>query len=199
MVFSGGDMWYALHSYEEDRIKFAFYLMLSNILICFRALRAPNGQSETVNQYWISRATSNLDSNAAKASECLSHILSYFPEVSRMQKYLKKLEALQRSCPTESHAQVKRLLLRNKVVMKICVDVEIGVNLIKGEMKARYPLAKFAYNLHKSIKSEDMQEFRFALSMFPNKIRPEFDSVLHEERKIVTLIKEKIIRQIPLT
>ena len=72
------------------------------------------------------------------------------------------------------------------------------MNLIKGEV-THSRLAKLAYNLHKSIKPPDLSEFKFALSMFPNKIRPESDSVLHGERKIVTLIKEQIIRQIPTT
>ena len=41
-----------------------------------------------------------------------------------------------------------------------------------------------------------MQGFKFALSMFPNKVRCENVHAI-DERRIVTLIKEEVIKEIP--
>ena len=38
MVSQGDDMKFALVSFNEEKIRYAFYLMLTNILVCFRTL-----------------------------------------------------------------------------------------------------------------------------------------------------------------
>ena len=61
-------------------------------------------------------------------------------------------------------------------------------------------LIKLSYKLHKSInKYDNVQDFSLALNMFPNKLR--FESVSDRleflgERKIVSLIKEKVIFEV---
>ena len=85
----------------------------------------------------------------------------------------------------------------NRILMKICTDIELSFVKINPTQsnKHTYTLVKFAQQLQKSIdKFEVNQDFKFALSMFPNKLRCENDKIEFQgERKIVMLIKEQII------
>lgn len=46
LIHQGDEMKFSLQSFEEERIKYAFYLLLVNILICFRSLRNPEASEK---------------------------------------------------------------------------------------------------------------------------------------------------------
>jgi hypothetical protein len=85
--------------------------------------------------------------------------------------------------------------------MKIFVDVRLSLAHLEGystDTKRYLELAEFAVHLHKSIRKYEDGDFTLALVMFPNKLRCEnFNNRLEffGERKIVSLIKENIIKE----
>lgn len=64
MLSQGDDLKFSLLSQEEERIKFAFYLMMDNILFSVRALRQPpqsnDNEPDRAYQFWINRAHQKL-------------------------------------------------------------------------------------------------------------------------------------------
>ena len=66
-----------LVSKQEDRIRYALYILLNNILICFKALK---GDKSTP---WILTEANSCKSKI-KAYNCLNEIIGYFPEVQKM-------------------------------------------------------------------------------------------------------------------
>lgn len=80
-------------------------------------------------------------------------------------------------------------------MMKVCCDVELCLHeLGYGSYKTMYEQSKFAIELHKSIQKHENADFRFSLSMFPNKVRCENEKIIFGERKMSILLREKIIR-----
>lgn len=135
---------------------------------------------------------------------CLQQVTCYFPQVHKMKKFLVKFDHLLKQQRAENQHKVTELqkqMRMNKVMMKVCVDIELSIHEQLGSststnFKHVYELSKFAIQLHKSIQKYEGQDFKFALSMFPNKIRCESDNICLGERKIVTLMKENIIRPV---
>ena len=101
----------------------------------------------------------------------------------------------------DSTTELKRQMRMNKVLMKIFVDIKLGLAQLEGypaDLKRNLETAKFAVKLHKSIHKYEDSDFSIALGMFPNKLRCEnFNQRLEffGERKIVTLFKEDIIKE----
>lgn len=97
MVSQGDDLKFSLLSMEEERIKFAYYLLLENILLCVRALRQPSHQFEqqqqSAYQFWINRAHQKLQNDCQAAYACLKAIIGYFPEPKKMQRFLTKFDS----------------------------------------------------------------------------------------------------------
>lgn len=76
-----------LASKQEDRIRYALYILLNNILICFKTLKGENSTP------WI-KTEQNTCKSKIKAHNCLNEIIGYFPEVQKMQKFLKRFDTL---------------------------------------------------------------------------------------------------------
>ena len=84
--------------------------------------------------------------------------------------------------------------------MKILVDIRLSLAALQGHNVKSLQISKFALKLHKSIRKHENSDFTIALSMFPNKLRAEIyghprQFEFHGERKIVSLMKEKVIQE----
>lgn len=76
LIFEGQEMKNCLNSKDEERIRYALYIILNNILISFRTLKNTTAQ----NLPWIS-TEQNTCSSKKKALICLENIIGYFPEI----------------------------------------------------------------------------------------------------------------------
>ena len=86
LIFDGSELKSCLESKKEERIRYALCILLSNILVCFKTLK---GEQSTP---WV--ITLNTCKNKTKAYNCLNEIIGYFPEVCKMQKFLKRFDNL---------------------------------------------------------------------------------------------------------
>jgi hypothetical protein len=117
--------------------------------------------------------------NKLNALNCISHIIGHFPEISKLQKFLKKfdslisdlenqkIKAVSRYCTFELKKQMKL----NKVLMKIFVDIRLKLAQLQGPTRKTLKDVKFAIKLHKSIEKFENKDFTQALLTFPSMTR----------------------------
>lgn len=132
------DLKFSTLRFNEETIKIAFKLLLENVLMCCRVLKDPQNinKKKTAYQFLFSRTNSLLNENQSPekncqlAMTCLQSIVSYFPEIHKMKKFLAKFDMLIKQQQAENKHKVTELQKQmrvNKVMMKICVDIELSV------------------------------------------------------------------------
>jgi hypothetical protein len=92
LVYNEKELVFAIQALEVDRVNFAFTILFHNVLLCFRALR--NSDVENKEKFWITTAASNFIKSKERAVKCLRDILSYFPEIDKMSKFMHKYDEI---------------------------------------------------------------------------------------------------------
>jgi hypothetical protein len=82
VISEGSSLKAAVASFSDERARFAFYILLSNIVISMRELRS-------VQVVHWSQSFSFLKMEHLKA---LRSIFSYFPSVQKMERFLRKFD-----------------------------------------------------------------------------------------------------------
>ena len=122
--------------------------------MCFRALRNSDDDDRNKNpeKFWIQAANLKLVKTKERALKCLRDIISYFPEIDKMSKFMHKYDEFLESDSCGENLEFKKTIQMNKILMKILVDIELSAKILFNDgLKKTYKMVKFAIDLHKSI------------------------------------------------